>query len=114
MGSVLTADQKELDCHLHPLRVLFQLRLDLGENDMKKVWIAAAALAALPTTGHAQLQYPGFYISAEGGLNWMFNTTINVPNFGGLVNVYPNTGWVVGGSIGYDFVGPRFEIEGVY
>ncbi len=81
---------------------------------MKKVWIAAAALAALPTTGHAQLQYPGFYISAEGGLNWMFNTTINVPNFGGLVNVYPNTGWVVGGSIGYDFVGPRFEIEGVY
>jgi hypothetical protein len=39
---------------------------------MKKSWIAAAALVALPTA-HAQtpLQYPGFYISAEGGLNWM-------------------------------------------
>ncbi|MFO1159259.1 MAG: OmpA family protein [Reyranellaceae bacterium] len=83
---------------------------------MKKLWVAAAALATvLPSAGQAQqLQYPGFYISAEGGLNWMFNTTINVPNFGGLVNVYPNTGWLVGGSIGYDFVGPRVELEGVY
>jgi outer membrane protein OmpA-like peptidoglycan-associated protein len=66
-------------------------------------------------TAQAQtLQYPGFYISAEGGLNWMFNTTINFPNFGGGVNVYPNTGFAVGGSIGYDFVGPRVELEGVY
>jgi outer membrane protein OmpA-like peptidoglycan-associated protein len=83
---------------------------------MKKSWIAAAALAALPTATHAQapLQYPGFYISAEGGVNWMFNTTINTPNFGGIVNVYPNTGWLAGGSIGYDLVGPRFELEGVY
>ncbi|MGE4078096.1 MAG: OmpA family protein [Reyranella sp.] len=83
---------------------------------MKKALVAAAALAAvLPSSGQAQnLQYEGFYISAEGGLNWMFNTTINFPNFGGLVNVYPNTGWLVGGSIGYDFVGPRVEIEGVY
>jgi outer membrane protein OmpA-like peptidoglycan-associated protein len=83
---------------------------------MKKSWIAAAALVALPTATHAQtpLQYPGFYISAEGGVNWMFNTTINTPNFGGVVNVYPTTGWLAGGSIGYDFVGPRFELEGVY
>ena len=82
---------------------------------MKKLLIAAA-LTALPIASQAQtpLQYPGFYISAEGGLNWMFNTTINTPNFGGIVNVYPNTGWLAGGSIGYDFVGPRVELEGVY
>jgi hypothetical protein len=45
----------------------------IGESVMKKSWIAAAALVALPTASHAQtpLQYPGFYISAEGGLNWM-------------------------------------------
>jgi outer membrane protein OmpA-like peptidoglycan-associated protein len=83
---------------------------------MKKSWIAAAAIAALPAATYAQapLQYPGFYISAEGGVNWMFNTTINTPNFGGIINVYPNTGWLAGGSIGYDLVGPRFELEGVY
>jgi OOP family OmpA-OmpF porin len=83
---------------------------------MKKSWITAAALITWPVASHAQapLQYPGFYISAEGGLNWMLNTTINTPNFGGLANVYPTTGWVVGGSVGYDFVGPRVELEGVY
>jgi len=84
---------------------------------MKKSWIAAAALVALPTAvaqAQTPLQYPGLYISAEGGVNWMFNTTINTPNFGGIINVYPNTGWLAGGSIGYDFVGPRVELEGVY
>ncbi|MFO1083169.1 MAG: OmpA family protein [Reyranellaceae bacterium] len=83
---------------------------------MRKLWIAAAAVAAaLPAAGQAQqLQYPGFYISAEGGVNWMFNTTVNFPTAGGLLNVYPQTGWLVGGSIGYDFVGPRVELEGVY
>jgi hypothetical protein len=44
----------------------------------------------------------------------MLNTTINFPNFGGGVNVQPNTGFAVGGSIGYDFVGPRVEVEGVF
>ena len=69
----------------------------------------------VPAAGQAQsLQYPGFYISAEGGVNWMFNTAMNMSNIGGVVNVYPTTGWVVGGSIGYDLVGPRFEVEGVY
>ena len=82
----------------------------------RKLLIAAAIAVALPATSQAQgtLQYPGFYISGEGGLNWMLNTSINVPGFGGLVNVYPQTGWAAGGSIGYDFVGPRVEIEGVY
>ena len=45
---------------------------------MKKVLIAVAALAVLPaTTAQAQtpLQPGGFYIAAEGGANWMFNTS---------------------------------------
>jgi outer membrane protein OmpA-like peptidoglycan-associated protein len=57
---------------------------------------------------------PGFYIGAEGGLNWMLNTTANVPGFGGAVNIFPAVGWAAGGMVGYDFVGPRIEVEGVY
>ncbi len=82
---------------------------------IKKVLATTAAVIALPVMAQAQsLQYPGFYVSAEGGVSWMFNTTVNFPNFGGAVNVYPNTGFAVGGSVGYDFVGPRVEVEGVY
>ena len=77
---------------------------------MKKVLLAAAAVMALPAIAEAQdVQTPGFYIGVEGGLNWMFNTTIL-----GAVNVTPQTGWAAGGMIGYDFVGPRVELEGVY
>src|SRR5258708_16253548 len=82
---------------------------------MRKVRLATAALVALPIVAQAQMQpNPGFYIGAEGGVNWMFNTTANVPGFGGAVNIYPATGWAAGGMIGYDFVGPRVELEGIY
>ena len=82
---------------------------------MKKLLLATAALIALPALAQAQSQpMPGFYIGGEGGLNWMFNTTANVPGFGGAVNIYPATGWAAGGMIGYDFVGPRVELEGIY
>jgi outer membrane protein OmpA-like peptidoglycan-associated protein len=48
--------------------------------------------------------YPGFYVGAEGGLNWLLNN-----------NSYQmDTGWAAGGKIGYDFVGPRLELEGMY
>jgi outer membrane protein OmpA-like peptidoglycan-associated protein len=68
---------------------------------------------ALPLAAHAQsLQYPGFYLGAEGGLNWMFNTSTGTPL--GTGTIYPSVGWAAGGMIGYDFVGPRVEIEGVY
>ena len=81
----------------------------------KKLLLAAAVMLALPATVIAQMPpTPGFYIGGEGGLNWMFNTTANVPGFGGAVNIYPATGWAAGGMIGYDFVGPRFELEGIY
>ncbi|HYD04432.1 MAG TPA: OmpA family protein [Reyranella sp.] len=75
---------------------------------MKKALLAAAALVALPAMAQAQAPAPGFYIGAEGGLNWLLNTTIMG------TSVTPQTGFAVGGVIGYDFIGPRVELEGVY
>src|SRR5216684_3309138 len=77
---------------------------------MKKVLLAAAAVVALPAIAQAQqdVYAPGVYIGVEGGLNWLFNTTI----LG--ANVSPQTGWALGGKIGYDFIGPRIEVEGLY
>ena len=83
---------------------------------MKKALVAAAALMVLPVAAQAQSPAPGVYIGAEGGLNWLLNFTANTnlaPNFA-TVSVTPQTGWAGGGVIGYDFVGPRVEIEGVY
>jgi OOP family OmpA-OmpF porin len=75
---------------------------------MKKALLAAAALVALPVMAQAQAPAPGFYVGAEGGLNWLLNTTI-------LGNsITPQTGFAAGGVVGYDFVGPRVELEGVY
>jgi outer membrane protein OmpA-like peptidoglycan-associated protein len=77
---------------------------------MKKgLLAAAAAVAILPAGAQAQdVQMPGVYFGVEGGLNWMFNTTI----LGQYVT--PQTGWAAGGKFGYDFIGPRVEIEGLY
>ena len=74
----------------------------------KKSLLAAAAAAALvlPVAANAQsgTAYPGFYIGAQGGLNWLLNN-----------NSYQmDTGWAAGGKVGYDFVGPRVELEGLY
>ena len=78
---------------------------------MKKYLIAAAALVALPVMAQAQtLQYPGFYAGLEGGGNYMFNTTVNTAF--GNPTVYPAIGYAFGAMIGYDFVGPRVEVEG--
>ncbi len=76
---------------------------------MKKVLLAAAAMVALPAMAQAQdVQSPGVYFGVEGGLNWMFNTTILNQQ------VSPPTGWALGGKVGYDFIGPRVEVEGLY
>lgn len=77
----------------------------------KKALMAAAAIFALPAAANAQSMfgsagpaYPGFYIGGEGGLNWLLNN-----------NSYTmDTGWAAGGKLGYDFVGPRVELEAVY
>ena len=80
---------------------------------MKKSLIAAAALVALPVMAQAQtLQYPGFYAGVEGGGNYMFQT--NIPTPFGQSTIYPNIGYSAGGMVGYDFVGPRVELEGRY
>jgi OmpA-OmpF porin, OOP family len=78
-------------------------------------------LVALPVVTQAQsLQYPGFYVGAIGGVNWMFNNSFNLSasfpgtTVSGTANSNWNTGWAAGGMIGYDFVGPRVELEGMY
>ena len=81
---------------------------------IKRALATAAVLVALPVATQAQgLQYPGFYVGVEGGGTWMFNTNVSTP-FGSNGTIYPSIGWAAGGMIGYDFVGPRVEIEGVY
>jgi len=80
---------------------------------MKNVLLGATALLALPI-GAANAQslftpggtaaYPGFYIGGEGGLNWLLSNG----------SYSTDTGFAVGGKIGYDFVGPRIELEGLY
>jgi outer membrane protein OmpA-like peptidoglycan-associated protein len=77
----------------------------------KKSLLAAAALLVMPAAGQAQSlfgspgpAYPGFYIGAEGALNWLLNNNTYIMQ----------TGWAAGGKIGYDFVGPRVEVEGLY
>ena len=81
---------------------------------IKKVLVAAAAMMALPIAAQAQgLQYPGFYAGIEGGGSWMFNNTVTTP-FGASGQMYPQIGWAAGGMVGYDFVGPRVELEGIY
>src|ERR1700682_22144 len=79
---------------------------------MKKALLAAAALIALPAAANAQSswfappgpKYPGIYIGAEGAANWLLNNNSYIMD----------TGWAAGGKVGYDFVGPRFEVEGMY
>ena len=90
---------------------------------MKRIVVGAALLAVAPFAAQAQspIQPGGFYIGAEGGANWMFNTsptsTFTSPQFGTIStnsNASFTTGFVAGGALGYDFIGLRVEAEGVY
>ena len=72
---------------------------------MKKTLVAAAALIALPVMAQAQTPTSGFYIGAEGGLNWLLNTTVTGQQVGSSgqqfqIGVQPQTGFAVGGVIG--------------
>ncbi len=69
--------------------------------------VVAAALVAAPLAAQAQNLSPGFYVGVEGGINFIHNLN---PNIAGATNS-PRVGWMVGGVVGYDFVGPRVELE---
>ena len=79
---------------------------------MKKLLLATALMFAVPAAANAQSDwfspssqtYQGFYIGAQGGANWLLNNQSYVMD----------TGWTAGGKVGYDFVGPRVELEGMY
>jgi OmpA-OmpF porin, OOP family len=76
----------------------------------KKALLAAAAVLVLPTALQAQSMFtpgtsnPGTYIGIEGGGNWLLNSN----------NYNMDIGYAAGGVVGYDFVGPRLELEGVF
>jgi outer membrane protein OmpA-like peptidoglycan-associated protein len=63
-----------------------------------------AGTLLVPAFAQAQTSLPGFYVGAEGGANWL-----DLPHTGG-----EKIGFAAGGVVGYDFVGPRVELEGVW
>jgi len=70
---------------------------------MKKLF-AAALMVLAPAAVQAQSinAQEGFYIGAGGGAAWFIGSNPNASTW---------TGWSVGGKAGYDFVGPRLELE---
>jgi OOP family OmpA-OmpF porin len=75
---------------------------------MKKALYVAGALVLLPSIGHAQefAPLPGFYIGAGVGGAWFLNNSTNI---GG--SFATTTGLLADLVAGYDFVGPRVEVE---
>ena len=75
---------------------------------MKKALYVAGALVLLPSIGHTQefAPLPGFYIGAGVGGAWYLNSTTTV---GGTFS--GTTGMLADVVAGYDFVGPRVELE---
>ncbi len=73
---------------------------------MKKMFAAALVFLA-PASLQAQTinAQEGFYIGAGGGAAWFIGSNPNAQSW---------TGWAVGGKAGYDFVGPRLELEAGY
>lgn len=81
-----------------------------------KALLLVAFLLVLPIVARAQAMghpmtiepEPGLYLSGLGGANWLLLPPSLVA--GGATS----TGYAVGGGIGYDFVGFRAGLEGVY
>src|SRR5262245_45427324 len=77
---------------------------------MKNVVAGVVALALMPFAAQAQSLFtagqssPGIYLGPQGGLNWLLNSS----------NYNMDLGYAVGGVVGYDFVGPRVELEGMF
>jgi OOP family OmpA-OmpF porin len=70
---------------------------------MKNLFIAGAlVLSATSVQAQSLNPYQGFYVGAGGGASWAIGSNSNAST---------STGWAVGGKAGYDFVGPRVELE---
>ena len=81
----------------------------LGEIGMRKSLLVVLAAVGLPTISHAQdfTPFPGIYAKIGGGATWAINSGQN--------NAPATwTGYSFGAALGYDFVGPRVELEGSY
>ena len=63
-----------------------------------------------------------FTSASKAALNWIFNSSFNstftirrsAAARSRTRTLTWNTGYVLGGALGYDFVGPRIEVEGAY
>ena len=66
------------------------------------VMASTAMLAPTAVRAQAINAQEGFYIGAGGGAAWFIGSNSNASTW---------TGWSVGGKAGYDFVGPRLELE---
>jgi OOP family OmpA-OmpF porin len=75
---------------------------------MKRSLFVAGALVAMPWMAQAQefAPLPGFYIGAGAGAVWYLSSTTSV---GGSFS--STTGFLADIVAGYDFVGPRVELE---
>src|SRR5262245_27934719 len=75
---------------------------------MKKSLLVVGALLAMPLTAQAQefAPLPGFYVGAGAGGVWYLNSSTSI---GG--NFSSTTGFLMDVVAGYDFVGPRVEME---
>jgi OmpA-OmpF porin, OOP family len=91
---------------------------------VKRILLAAVAFATLPYAACAQ-NLNNIYVGGRGGANWLlngganFSGTESVLGIGsgqiiGTDNVFFAPGFALGGFAGYDFVGPRVEIEALY
>jgi len=71
---------------------------------LKKLLPVVALAAFLPVIAQAQSINPfqGFYVGFGGGADWAIGSSNNTQTW---------TGWAVGGKAGYDFIGPRVEVE---
>jgi opacity protein-like surface antigen len=66
--------------------------------------LALAPIATSAQQAGTSLQGTGFYVGLESGLNWLLNSNGNSNQ----------TGYAVGGVAGFDFFGPRLELEVMY
>ena len=72
----------------------------------KSLVLAVMALVAAPCVAHAEgdfVPFQGFYIAGGGGLVFPLSSNPGVTTYA--------PGWLAGGKIGYDFLGPRIDLE---